>query len=212
MNDDSGLASLPPQLRRAVIAQRCVHRCDEITKSLDTIETAMRWLAEHDTLQRSVLVVDDSPSALLLLVTTLAPIGVPLHVVTTDKSEAFFNAARAFGGHVKVHAVDSIEDASRVWDTVLSSVAVCDLNLGRSRDGSPYTGMDVLASIGDRGVRSVLVTSCDEDTESRESVERVARRVHAQSFVRTLTGQWSERLREEVADLVDILTPRTFDA
>ena len=202
--DDSGITALPPALRRAAIAQRCVRRCDDIARELNTIEVAMRWLDDHATLRRSVLVIDDTPSALVALVSTLAPIGVPLHAVTTDPSEHVRSTLYLVGA-ASVHVVPTMADAAAVWEETRSSVVVCDLHLG---DG--VTAMDVIAAVSDRGVRCVIVSSCD--AAARESVERVASRVHADGIVRTGTGRWEAQIREDVARHVDTLTPRTNDA
>lgn len=202
--EDSELTRLPPQVRRAVIAQQCARRCDQIIRDIDSIEVAMRWLAEHDTLRRSVMIVDDTPTALAALVAALAPLGVPLHAVTADASESL-RATLVLMGAAEVHVVSAMRDASAVWEDVRSAVVVCDLHLG---DG--VTGMDVIAGVGDRGVRCVLVSSCDPS--ARDSIERAADRVHAEGVVRTGTGRWMDALRRSVGDLVDTLTTRSHDA
>lgn len=203
--DDSGITALPSSVRRALIAQRCMQRCDDIDRGLDAIGAAVReWLDAHDTLRRSVLVVDDTPTALVALVSILAPIGIPLHAVTTDASEALRSTLLLVGA-AEVHVVPAMGDAARVWEETRSSVIVCDLHLG---DG--VTGMDVIAGVADRGVRCIIVSSCGPS--SRDSVERAADRVHAEGIVRTNTGRWEESLRERVSDSVDTLTPRSLDA
>lgn len=199
MNDQSGITSLPADLRTLALGHRCVNRCDQIVYDLGKIEAALRWLDAHSKLRRSILVLDDSPSALLALVDVLAPLELPIHAVTLDPGQTV-RAALIAQGAATVHAVDDPLDAVDVWEETRSAVVVTDVHLG-----GHTTGMDVIGAVRDRGVRCVLITSCDP--EDRASVERVARRVHAEGIVRTTSPEWETRLRRDVAALVDAAAP-----
>jgi CheY-like chemotaxis protein len=195
---DSVVTALPPGLRRDLFMRRCVARCDTITRELSALAAALRWIDEHDTLERAITVVDDSSPALYVLVTALAPLGVPVHAVTIDASP-HARAALLGAGASSVHVVPSMRAAPEACDETRASVVVCDLHLGTT------TGMDVIASLEDRGVRCVLVSSVDPS--ERSTVELAAARVNAVGVLRADASDWQSDLRRHVTAALDALAP-----
>jgi CheY-like chemotaxis protein len=154
-----------------------------------------QWASSH-VLRRGVLVVDDSPPALLALVAAIVPTGLGVHACVTD-AEA---VTAIVGLGATAHVIHCCGDASSVWRRVRSSVVVVDAHLGRT------CGADVLSQIG-RGPRAVLVSSRVDTPAERDSITDAARVAHATPVLRTDTGEWAERLRAAVLAAADEATP-----
>ena len=166
-------------------------RYDEIaTRVLRRLEA---WRFAHR-LDRSVLVVDDSPSALAALAVTLLPLGVPIHAVTTDNT--VIDYLRMQG--IVPHRVETFLESAEVWLAARCAVVVVDWHLEHG-----ITAGDVLDAIG-RGPRAVIVTSSDE---ARSSLPDVARLSQATSVFRSGGIDSLERIREATRALLDEAAP-----
>ena len=173
-------------------------RMDELAQDAVSFSRQLhKWLSHH-TLRKSVLIIDDSSPALCVLVSLLAPTGVAIHAVSTDGDPHLRRTVESFGG--ELHLVRSYEDASLVWAETRSAVVVVDLHLGVG-----LSGLDVIDSIG-RGPGCIVVTSCDAP---RDSVERAATSVQAESMVRTDSGAWETSLRDSVLRLLNAMPRHT---
>lgn len=189
--DDTPSAVDAPIGLRALVLRRTLaeHMNALASRTSDLRESLRAWLSDHG-LRRSILVVDDSAPALCALVNLITRMGVEVHAVTTDASAE--STLRGLGAHV--HVVSGFERAADVWRETRSAVVVIDLHLG---DG--VTGLDILDDIG-RGPRALVVTSCDS---ARDSIERAAETVQAESVIRTITGGWETRLRDGVERMLN---------
>lgn len=189
VDDTPSVVDAPIGLRANVIRRSLATHMEALSQRTSTLADSLRvWLSER-TLRHSILVIDDSAPALCALVSVLARTGVVVHAVTTDASAEA--ALRGLGAHV--HVVSDYARAAGVWIETRSAVVVVDLYLG---DG--LTGLDVLADIG-RGPRAIVVTSCDG---ARDSIDRAADTIQAESVIRTATGGWESRLRDGVLRLL----------
>lgn len=151
------------------------------------------WCVAHR-LDRSVLVVDDSPPALAALVASLMPLGVPVHAVTNDPDVAAWITAEG----ASAHRVTNFCEAAAVWARVRSAVVVVDWHLSQG-----VTAGDVLDAIG-RGPRAVIVTSRDG---TRDTIPEMARLTQATSVFRSGGTESMDRVREAVRALLDEATP-----
>lgn len=163
---------------RAVAAEHVNGRAREMRTRLD------RHVARHS-LDRSVLVADDSPTALAALVSYLAPLGAPVHAVTHDRTAA---ATLRGLGAAEVHLVHDYDAVPGLVHRHRCAVAVIDEHLGEQ------SGAELAMRLG-RGPRVVLVTSHDG---ARDSLHDAARVSQAAAVIRTDAGEWAERLRDEV--------------
>lgn len=163
---------------RAAAAEHVNGRAREMRTRLD------RHVARH-ALDRSVLVADDSPTALAALVSYLAPLGAPVHAVTHDRTAA---AALRGLGAAEVHVVHDFDAVVGLTRRYRCAVAVIDEHLGEQ------SGAELAMRLG-RGPRVVLVTSHDG---ARDSLADAARVSQAAAVIRTDAGEWAERLRDEV--------------
>ena len=180
---------------RACVALNVVSARHE--RAATGVLTQFERFTRRHRLCRSIFVVDDKAEALLALVTLLTPLGVPIHAVTQDDSEALRAAMSQCGA--TVHIVETCSEAPRIWSRVRSAVAVIDLHLDRGNCGA-----EVAVDLG-RGPDVILVTS-DEAAET-ERFERAARLAQASAVVRTVTGSWGERLRDIVSAALDRTAP-----
>lgn len=160
------------------------------------VRTRLERFAREHRLERSVLVVDDDAPALMGLVATLAPLGVPVHAVTHLPSAELRAAVEHLGA--TLHVTSCCGDAAEVWEHERCAVVVADAHL----DGGAC-GAHVLDRIG-RGPRAVLLSSMHE---SAPDLADAARAAHAASMLRTDTGAWQERLRDLVARMLDDAAP-----
>jgi len=166
-------------------------RNDEIaTRVLRRLEA---WQFAHR-LDRSVLVIDDSPPALAALAVALLPLGVPIHAVTTDDVVADYLRAQG----IVPHRVGTFLESAEVWLIARCAVVVVDWHLEHG-----VTAGDVLDSVG-RGPRVVIVTSSDE---TRSSLPDVARLSQATSVFRSGGIDSLERIREATRALLDEAAP-----
>lgn len=177
---------------------QCLHRVGATLEKMDQsahalTEAIQNWLNYHP-LSQSLVVVEDSPPALCALVAALAPLGVPLHAVTTDPDPYLHSTLRNLGAIP--HLVDSYSDAEGVWREVRSAVVVFDINLG-----SGQNGLSLLMDVG-RGPRAVLISSECHTDRTRISAERASLLAHAESVFRTNSGAWEGELREIVSRLL----------
>lgn len=168
---------------RAAAAAHVNGRAHEMRTRLD------RHVERH-ALARSVLVADDSPTALAALVAHLAPLGAPVHAVTDDRTVA--SALRGVGA-AEVHVVHDFDAVPGLARRYRCAVAVIDEHLGEQ------SGAELAMRLG-RGPRVVLVTSHDG---ARDSLHDAARVSQAAAVIRTDAGEWAERLRDEVLRALD---------
>lgn len=170
------------------LAARCAVLVEQASGLSDQLYA---WLDENS-LDRSILAIDDSPTALWRLVDALLPLGVPVYAVTDDPT--CVSTLKGLGAHV--HVVSEMGEAAQVWAELRSAVVVSDLTLGNG-----VSGLSVLQSLG-RGPRCVLVTSRD-DVAERAPLTQAADTVQAMFVRRTLSGEWEEQLRRNVKHLLD---------
>lgn len=163
---------------RAAAAAHVNGRAREMRTRLD------RHVERH-ALARSVLVADDSSTALAALVSYLAPLGVPVHAVTLDRTVA---AVLRGLGAAEVHVVHDFDAIVGLTRRHRCAVAVIDEHLGEQ------SGAELAMRLG-RGPRVVLVTSHDG---ARDSLHDAARVSQAAAVIRTDTGAWADDLRAEV--------------
>lgn len=151
------------------------------------------WQIAHR-LDRSIFVVDDSSTALAALANALLPLGVPIHVVTTDTMVAEWLTREG----AICHAVGRFEEAAEVWLEVRSAVVVVDWHLAQG-----VTAGDVLDAIG-RGPRAVIVTSREG---TRDSIPEMARLTQATAVFRSGGLESLDRVRDAAWALLDEATP-----
>lgn len=187
-----GLDEIRAEQNRACEAlHTALDRNDSIaTRVLRRLEA---WQIAHR-LDRSVLVVDDSPPALAALAVALLPLGVPIHAVTTDDTVADYLRTQG----VVAHRVDAFLESAEVWLAARCAVVVVDWHLEHG-----VSAGDVLDAIG-RGPRAVIVTSSDE---TRSSLPDVARLSQATSVFRSGGIDSLERIREATRALLDEAAP-----
>lgn len=159
------------------------------------IRTRLDGVAARHHVNRAVLVVDDSPTALAALVAILAPLGAPVHAVTHDRTAA--TALRGLGA--EVHVVSSYGDAPSLWHRYRCAAVVIDEDLRDGASGATHSGTDLAARLP-REARVVVVTSHDG---ARASLADAARAVRACAVIRTDAGEWGQRLRDEVLRALD---------
>jgi len=154
------------------------------------IRTRLDRHVERHALARSVLVADDSPTALAALVSYLVPLGAPVHAVTHDRTAA---ATLRGLGAAEVHVVHDYDAVPGLVHRYRCAVAVIDEHLGEQ------SGAELAMRLG-RGPRVVLVTSHDG---ARDSLHDAARVSQAHAVIRTDAGEWGQRLRDEVLRALD---------
>lgn len=187
---------MTPELARALELNRAA--TTRLVAATGRLGSALdRWSRRHR-LRRAVLLVDDSPPALLALAAALAPTGLEMHACALD--EGVLDALEGLGA--RAHLIAHCGQAADVWRDVRASVVVVDAHL------DARSGGDVLEEIG-IGPRAVLVSSRVDTRADRRSVTDAARLAHATPVLRTGSGAWEDALRLAVLRAADDATPTT---
>jgi CheY-like chemotaxis protein len=153
------------------------------------VHTRLGRVVAEGRMDRAVMVVDDSPTALAGLVSILSALGVPLHAVTDDRTVA---SALLSLGASEVHVVPDYGAVPGLWRRHRCAVVVIDEHLG------DHSGAALVARMP-RGPRAVFVSSHDG---ARESLDDAARVTQAEALLRTDRGEWQAVLLAGVSRLL----------